>query len=199
MNVFFGTTTAQWEKYKQYYFKINKYLKESGFIVPYDWLDGADRFYQTDYKDRNINEIFRDVINAIDNANAVVIEYTVPNFSSSHQINYALLKKKPTLVMRLNKDNPRFNDSYLEAYQSPYLTIREYTTENYEDIIDEFFGIVEMGLGTSRYNIVLNKKQKHYLDWASSKYKNSRSEIIRELIDKRSAKDTAYRKYLNKS
>lgn len=197
MNVFFGTTTAQWQKHKNNYFAINNYLKDIGCIIKYDWLKGADKYYQTDYKERNIREIYRDVISAIDDADAVVIEYTVPNFSSSHQINYSLIKKKPTLVMRLNKDNPRFNDSYLEAFESPYLTVREYTINNFREVIDEFFGVVEMGMGHSRYNIVLDKKHKHYLDWASTKYKQSRSEIIRGLIDKRVAGDTAYRKYIN--
>ncbi|KKQ97916.1 MAG: hypothetical protein UT24_C0010G0005 [Candidatus Woesebacteria bacterium GW2011_GWB1_39_12] len=196
MKVFFGTTTLHWRDYRDYYFSIRDYLKEIGCVILQDWIDEADRFYGTPYKDRNIAKIFKTIVNAINETNVVVIEYTVPNFSSSHQINYALLKKKPTLVMRLTKDNPRFSDSYLEAIQSPHLTLRDYTKENYKEVIDDFLGIVEIGLGNQRYNIVLEKKQKYYLDWASNYYKKSRSEMIRELIDGKSDKDKNYRRYL---
>jgi hypothetical protein len=195
MNVWFGTTTAKWREYKDYYFSIRNYLRELGCIVLFDWLDETDKFYDTNYKERNITKIYEQIIKAIDDSNFVVIEYTVPNFSSSHQINYALLKKKPTLVMRLIRDNPRFSDSYLEAISSPQLTVKDYTKDNYKEIIEEFLGIVEIGLGNQRYNIVLEKKQKHYLDWASVKYKRSRSDIIRNLIDGKSQEDNRYKKY----
>ncbi len=184
MNVWFGTTTAKWNSYKKYYFAINDYLKEKGAIPPFDWLDKADKFYQTDYKERNITKLYAQITEAIDIADIVVIEYTVPNFSSSHQINYSLLRKKPTLVMRLTKDNPRFSDSYIDAVQSEYLTVRDYTWENYKKVLDEFIEYSMVPESGQRYNIVLGKKQKQYLDEMSYKTKKSRSQIIRELIDK---------------
>lgn len=195
MKIWFGTTTSRWNEFKENYFGINDYLKSLGCIMPFDWLDEADRFYQTDYKERNINKIYKKVIEAINESDAVIVEYTVPNFSTSHQINYAILKRKPTLVMRITKDNPRFNDSYLEALQTPLLTLRQYTKGNFKEIIDEFLGIAEIGLGQQRYNIVLDKRQKYYLDWAASEYKKSRSEILRDLVDEMSGKDEKYRKY----
>jgi hypothetical protein len=195
MKIWFGTTTSQLNTYKEYYFAINNYLKELGCILPFDWLDTADKFYQTDYKDRNINKIYKQVTSAIDESDAVVIEYTVPNFSTSHQINYALLKRKPILVMRLMKDNPRFSDSYLEAITSPLLTLRQYTKKDFKEVIDEFLGIAEIGMGQQRYNILLEKRQKYYLDWAANEYKKSRSEILRDLVDDMSDQDEKYRKY----
>jgi hypothetical protein len=194
MKVWFGTTTLNWNSHKKSYFEINNYLKQLGCVILFDWIEDADKFYNTNYKDRNIGKIFQEVIQAIDEADAVVIEYTVPNFSSSHQINYALLKKKPTLVMRQIKDNPRFSDSYLEALQLPFLTVKDYTPKNYKEILEEFIGLSSMEQGLQRYNIVLDAKQKHYLDWASYHFKKSRSEIIRELIDNKILTDKDYKK-----
>jgi hypothetical protein len=162
----------------------------------FDWLDDADANYgRTDR--RNITKIYNQVIEAIDQADASVIEFTVPNFSSSHQINYSLLKKKPTLVMRLKKDNPLFYQSYLEAIQSPFLQIKDYTKFTYKEVLDEFIGYSRMEQGQQRYNIVLDKAQKYYLDWASTEYNKSRSQMIRELIDHEKAKDERYKKYMN--
>ena len=197
MNIWFGTTTSQWIQYKKYYFLLRNYLKELGCIILFDWLEEADEYYGTNHKNRNIRKVYEKVTQAIDNSDACVIEYTVPNFSSSHQINYAILKKKPTLVMRLKKDNPRFNDSYLEALQSPLLTVSDYNLKDYKRTVKDFLEYCAFGEEQQRYNIVLGKKQRFYLDWATVKYQKSRSGILRELVDKQIEKDKDYRKYRN--
>jgi hypothetical protein len=197
MKVWFGCTTARWEEYKENYFAIRDYLKELGCVVMFDWLEGADKYYTTTYKTRNIKKVYNQVIEAINAADISVIEHTVPNFSSSHQINYSIFKKKPTLVMRLYKDNQRFTDSYIEAIESDFLTVKEYTKENYKDILKQFIGLSSIEQGAQRYNIVLGNQQKYYLDWASNKYKKSRSNIIRNAVDKVIEKDEEYGKYLN--
>lgn len=185
MKIWFGTTTAEWMIYREYYFAIRSYLLEIHCQLVFDWMERADKFYQTTFKDRNLKQIVAEITQAIDESDGVIIEYTTPNFSSSHQINYALSKKKPVLVMRLKKDNPRFNDSYLEAIQSPNLFIRDYIKGNYKQIIDEFLEFIEIEPGKHRYNIVLGEKEREYLDLASKQYKKSRSQIIRELINEK--------------
>ncbi len=197
MKVWFGCTTFKWPEYRDNYFLLRDYLKELGCIIMGDWIDEVDINYKQQNKQRNIHDIFKNVVTAIDASDAVVIEYTVPNFSSSHQINYALLKRKPTLVMRLHKDNPRFTDSYLEALRSQTLTLKQYSPQTYKAIIEEFIGFSKIEQGQQRYNIVLEKKQKYYLDWASEQYNRSRSEIIRSLIDSEINKDKYYHKYMH--
>jgi hypothetical protein len=201
MKVWFGTTTSDFEKYQENYFGIRNYLKESGCVILFDWLDDVDKAIQksktAEERKRDIKNIYKQVTSAIDEADISVIEYTVPNFSTSHQITYSLLKKKPTLVLRLNKDNKNFIGSYMEAIESPLLKVKDYDLQNYQKIIDEFIGFSKIENGPARYNIVLDKKQKYYLDWASIKYKKSRSEIIRGLIDEKVDNDSTYKKYLN--
>jgi len=97
--------------------------------------------------------------------------------------------------MRLTKDNPRFLDSYLDAVQSPYLTVKDYTKENYKETLEQFIGLTKLDQGYHRYNIVLDTKQKHYLDWYSNKLNLSRSEIIRSLINNLIDQDKNYEKY----
>ena len=197
MKIFFGCTTSRWSEFRESYLAIRDYLRELGIEIMFDWLDEADKSYKTNYKSRNIERIFKNVISAIDNSDAVIIEYTVPNFSSSHQINYALLKKKPVLVMRQLNDNPRFSNSYLEGLDSSLISVKNYSKENYKSIIKEFIGITKIENGPKRYNIVLNKKEKMYLDFASINYNKSRSEIIRELINAKINTDNKYKKFLN--
>ncbi len=72
----------------------------------------------------------------------------------------------------------------------------EYTKKNYKGILEEFIGLSQIEQGQQRYNIILDRKQKYYLDWASVKYKKSRSLIIRSLIDTEINNDKNYQKYI---
>lgn len=196
MNIWFGTTTKNLSSYQKYYRRIREYLIQSGFVINFDWLEDAIKYKNEHPKgQRNIKKLYAKVLEAIDQADVSIIEYTVPNFSSSHQITYSLQKRKPTLVLRLRKDNS-FADSYIEALESRLLTIKNYNLKNYKEIIDEFIGFCKIEIGFSRYNIVLENTHKYFLDWAANKYQKSRSQIIRDLISQKMKKDQAYKKYL---
>lgn len=197
MKVFFGTTTKEILKYKDYYFAIRKELIKSGCIILDDWLQKAyDLKLSNPTAVRNKKKNYQKIVEAIDKADFVVIEYTVPNFSSSHQIIYANMRRKPVLVLRLEKDNS-FKDSYLEWIESDFITIKDYDLKTLPKIIEKFKGTAQLELGLKRYNVVLDRKQKYYLDWAHSNEKRSRSEIIRDALNNWISKDTNYQRYLN--
>jgi hypothetical protein len=199
MKIWFGTTTIKLEEYAEVYYLIRTYLVQAGHVLPFDWLDDAMiNMHKPRGAVRGIKDIFRDCVMAIDASDVSIIEFTVPNFSSSHQITYSLYKRKPTLVMRLFKDCT-FTDSYIEALESPFLTVKDYTRENMSALIDEFLGYSQLDYGNGRYNIVLDKRQKYYLDWASVKYKKSKSALLRELVDEKMGDDPLYAGYLKNS
>ena len=196
MKIWFGTTTLQFKEYKDYYFKIRKFLLDSGHVLTDDWLGNYGQWIEENPNARrNIKGIYESVLAAINAADVSIIEFTVPNFSTSHQITYTLQQRKPTLVLRLKRDNT-FQDSYIEALNSPYLTVKDYNLKNFEDIVSEFLNYSALEEGEGRYNIVLQKRQKYFLDWAANKYKKSRSNIIRELLDEKMTSDPSFSIYL---
>lgn len=183
MKVFFGTTTAKLIEYYPIYSKVRAELINQNCIILDDWLEDAYEYKRRKpegKRDKKGN--YNKITDAIDKCDFVVIEFSVPNFSSSHQITYALTRQKPVLVLRLEKDNS-FADSYLEWIDSKLITIRDYEIENIEGVIKEFIGITSLGKGLKRYNVVLDDKHKYYLDWANNRYNDSRSEIIRKALD----------------
>lgn len=197
MKAWFGCTSAKLLTYIDIYKAIRDYIVEKDCVVLYDWLELAEERQRTNPGGfRDIKRIYRNVLDAIDNSDICVIENTVPNFSVAHQISYALMKQKPTLVMWQKKDNGIYTDSYLEAIDSKFLTIKEYDESTYKQILDEFIGYSKIEFGQHRYNIVLGNKQRYFLDWASGKYKKSRSLIIRDALDALSKQDADFRKYL---
>lgn len=196
MRIWFGTTTLNYVQYKDYYLMIRKYLINAGHVLTDDWIGDHGKWIEENPNaKRGIRGVYEQVIKAIDKADVSIIEFTVPNFSTSHQITYSLQKRIPTLVMRLHREGT-FKDSYIEALDSPYLKIVNYDSQNYKELVDEFLGFASMEEGQGRYNIILGKKHKYFLDWAANKYKKSRSEIIRELLEEVMRNDERFRLYL---
>lgn len=192
MKAWFGCTTVKWEEFRDYYFSIRDFLKEIDIEVVGDWLDEADKNFRTSHKNQNINDVYSSVAKSINESDVVIIEHTVPNFSTSYQIGYALMRKIPTLVLRLKKESEKYPDPYINSLESPYLTRSVYTKGKHREVIRDFVKDANMENGFQRYNIVLSKRQKFYLDWASVKYKKSRSDIVRKLIDYGITNDDVY-------
>ncbi|MFC1622297.1 hypothetical protein ACFL13_02885 [Patescibacteria group bacterium] len=200
MKVWFGTTTIEFKEYKKHYYAIRQHLIDAGCVFTDDWLGDHGEWIEKNRTanrqvTRGVRSLYQECMGAINIADAVVIEFSVPNFSSSHQITHALYRRKPTLVLRTKKDTT-FADSYVEGIDSPFLIVRDYTLENYKDVIDEFLGYSKLEKGQNRYNVVLDRKHKYYLDWASQRYEKSRSKILRELIEEDLNRDGNYKKYL---
>jgi len=196
MKIWFGTTTLKYKEYKEYYLLIRQHLIGSGHVLTDDWIGEHGQWIEENPKaKRDIKDVYQEVTAAIDAAEASIIEFTVPNFSSSHQITYTLQQKKPVLVMRLKSENPA-KDSYLEALESPFLSVKIYNLGTYKEIIDEFLGYAEIEQGLGRYNIMLDKRHKYYLDWAANRYRKSRSRILGELVQRKMEGDRDFKIYL---
>lgn len=200
MKIWFGCTTHEWEKYREKYLAIREELIKQGNVLLFDWIPGTDGYIERHghiQKDRDIKKIFNQVIEAVNKCDITIIEYTIPSFSSSHQINLSLACRKPTLVLREKDINPEWSNSYIDAVESPLLFLKEYQTqEECIQIVKEFLGKFKNGYGQERYNFVLDKRQNYYLDWASDKYSKSRSEILRELIEREMDSDTSYKELI---
>ncbi len=194
MKIWFGTTTLKFKEYKDYYLKIRDYIISSKHQLTDDWIGTHGKWLEENpYATRDIKDVYQKVIKAIDLADVSIIEFTVPNFSTSHQITYSLSKHKPTLVMRLKKDNT-FGDSYIEAINSPYLSVLQYNLKNYKEILNDFTSSLDRDSDFRRYNLMLSRRHKYYLDWAATKYNKSKSELVRDLIDSKIKTDSEFSK-----
>lgn len=197
MKVWFGCTTVSWKEYREYYFAIRDELVKLGCIILYDWIDYADQVSEGTLHNKRNPRVYQQVTNAIAEADIVVVETTVPNFSTAHQINFSLLRNKPTLVLRLHKDKTLFNDSYLESMSNKNLKVEEYRKDDIAKILKSFVSLHRLDRAQKRYNIVLENKHKYYLDWLNQKKNASRSAIIRNLIDSEMESDDEFLKYLD--
>lgn len=196
MKIWLGGSLKKWDELRANLFSIRDFLKNHKIEVLNEWIEEADKTYKTPV-DKKI-ENYGLVMDSIDAADIVLIEHTVPNFHSSMQIAYAYLKKKKMTVLRQADLAKDFDDSLLDSLtDTDYYNVKTYVKSSLKNIITEIINAYNLESGNHRYNIVLNKKQKYYLDWAASKYKKSRSEIVRKLVEYGITNDDLYKKFMN--
>lgn len=198
MKIYFTASTAEFNRYRDDYFAIRNFLIKNNHLLTRDWLPQAEELIKTGRTEvRDIKEIYKACINAIKDAELVVIEDTVSNFSTGHQISTALSFRKPTLVLWQHEKSRQFKQMFIHGIESDRLQVSEYTKDDLETILQAFVQKYEGVNDTSRFHLVLNSVERAYLDWVQFTRHKSRTKVIRESLRNEMDKDEEYEKYLS--
>lgn len=198
MKIYFTCSTSDFFKYEESYFKIRNYLVEEGQILTRDWLPHtAETLHDGNTIMRDIKRIYRECIESIKEADLVIIEDTVSNFSTGHQITVALQSKKPTLVLWQGKKHRQFSQMFIHGIDSDILQVSEYSLDNLKEIIKTFLEKYEDCSEKNRFHLILNNLERRYLDWAQYSKGKSQTQIIRDSLRKQLDDDKEYNDYLN--
>lgn len=199
MNIFFSTTTNNFEKHADRYFKIRRFFLDNGHLLVHDWLNTIKKNNDKYVIPKKLSaDEYRKAIDAIDMAELLVFESTLPSFSTGHLMTVALEKKIPTLVMWLD-DSPWENRlGMIESIRSEYLELSSYNNKNYKDVLSCFINKYNKNGIRHRFNLVIDDIERQYLDWSSYNTFKSRTAIIRELIRDELNNNEEYKKYLAK-
>jgi hypothetical protein len=199
MKVYFSCSTGEYKKHRDWYYKIRDILLKEEHILTRDWLPLTDeRIAKGDKELLDIKEIYKLNIEALKNADIVIIEDTVSNFSTGHQITLALQHKKPTLVLWQGQKFRQFKQMFIHGIESDILEVSEYTDGNLHKIIKAFLRKYEKANERNRFHLVLNNVERNYLDWAQFIKNKSRTKVIREALRKEIDGDEEYVEYLRK-
>src|SRR3982751_725574 len=99
MKIYFTCSTAEFFTHRDNYFAIRDFLISKEHVLTRDWLPHTEEQLKLGSTDiRDIKQIYKACVEAIKESDLVIIEDTVSNFSTGHQITLALQMKKPTLV-----------------------------------------------------------------------------------------------------
>lgn len=196
MKIFFITSTGQLNTYKENYRAIGNAIKNLGHTLIRDWLEEAIKNFEAGKKIERA-KVYPQVVKSIERADAIVVEGTVESFSVGHQVTLALQKEKPVLFLLFNdrkkkKEGLKPKNAVIESIKPSLLTTAEYTLENLKDILSNFFTLYRGG-GKFRFNLMLDKDVRDYLNWASKFYKKNKSNIFRDLVRGAAKKDAAYK------
>jgi len=198
MKIYFTCSTAEFNKYKDLYFGIRDYLVSEKHILTRDWLAKTQKRIDSRNKDlSDIKQIYKECIQAINEADIVIIEDTVSNFSTGHQITVALQRQKPTLVLWSKPKHTHFNNTFINGIDSDILEFYKYKDTEYKSIIKRFINKYENANKKNRFHLVLSEVERKYLDWAQYNKGKSRTKIIKESLRKYMSKDSEFNKYLS--
>ena len=176
---------------------IRAHLIAENHVLTRDWLPKTEyRIARGDVDVIDIKEIYRACIEALNEADLVIVEDTVSNFSTGHQITLAILRQKPTLVLWHGQKHRHFKKMFIHGIESDFLETAQYDKTNYREIIIKFIKKYEQIKQKNRFHLVLNSVERKYLDWAQFHKEKSRTRVIREAIEKIIDEDQDYQNYL---
>ncbi len=199
MKIYFTCSTAEFFKYRDTYFSIRNHLISQGHTLTRDWLPHTEEALKQGRIDmtRNIKQIYKDCINSIKESDLVIIEDTVSNFSTGHQITVALQSRKPTLVLWQGKKYRQFKQMFIHGIESDILQVSEYSPKELKDVLDTFISKYENATEKNRFHLVLNNVERNYLDWAQYYSGKSRTKVIRSALRSIIDSDEEFAKYLS--
>ena len=199
MKIYFTCSTAEFAKYRNDYYSIRNYLISQGHLLTRDWLPHTEERIKAGAKDvTDIKQIYKDCIKALKEADLVIIEDTVSNFSTGHQITVALQCRKPTLVLWQGSKHRQFKQMFIHGIDSDILQISEYDRSGVNAIIQGFINKYENVYEKNRFHLVLTGVERQYLDWAQYVKDESRTKVIRDALRKVLEADEDYSSYLQK-
>ncbi len=188
MKILYICSIDQFKTNRERYNLIRRILLATGHELTFDWLTKIENNLGQ-YSKLNLSRLFDSTIAAIKESDAVVIEGTIPSFEAGFIANFAAKNRKSVLI--LIEGNEGVDFSSLNIIETEHIFIKNYNKENIENLLSEFLKD-NAGEPSYRFNIILGRRQKNYLNWADRFYRKSKSELIREIIDDKANNDVNY-------
>jgi hypothetical protein len=195
MKVYLGCSAQNIKDYAKFYLAERESILSLGNTITRDWILNAidDDKKSIDTTDRS--HMYDDVMRAIQDADLVVFDCSVPAMSVGHQITFAVERYKPTLIL-VHKNHKLSTSLFLAGSNSPYLTFKDYKTEEQaKSIVAQFLKEKEPN-SKVRFNLVLDRELDNYVEWLMFKRKITKTDALKSMIKKELLEDHDYSEYL---
>lgn len=186
MKVHFAAPLHNLYQHIEAYAEINAAIRDIGGIVVRDWLDEAEADSKTNksYARPEWRVISDLTLEAIVQADLVIIDATLPTFSLGYQAAVAVAHKKPLLIL-FQEGTENHNLIYDSSYS--LMDIQAYSSlKEIKSIVTAFIKLHDIGSKDMRFNMFLDRESYTYLAWESAKTGKTKAQIIREIVRKHS-------------
>jgi nucleoside 2-deoxyribosyltransferase len=198
MKVYYATSTAFHEKYKDTLFK--KTVNYLGFKVGQKNLK-VNKYnppISTEIDPKEAKKIIKYNEKALKDADVVVTDITESSGGVGFQIALALLERKPVLAVRYTEDEKLISNSQLTSSTYKNIEYEEYANEDeLTKHIDEFIGDAETKIDT-KFILIIPAEIDKYLNWAADFRRMHKAQIVRQAIEKEMDKDKDWKDYLER-
>lgn len=152
-----------------------KHLQSFGYYVDSCILHGDDTVM-----DGNADAF--EVLSRIIECDIFIGEMSVSSQTLGFQLAYAVLHNKPSLYL-YNKSTLGKPKSPLYGNPSRLISIKDYTDQNYKEVLNKFLKKAEKQLLSDRITFVATHRIDEYLNQKSNASGLSKGEIIRTIIE----------------
>lgn len=171
--------------------KVIAVINKTGNMLARDWMEPQ---HHTEAAKTVVGlgskDVFKLSIDAIERADAVIIETSEKSFGSGFQAATALFMKKPTLLL-IRKDYVHEESKISQGIENPLLFRKEYSNDSeLEAAVASFIKDNTVKVKDLRFNFVIDHQLYNHIRWKSFKTKKTKAEVVRELLYKDMDKDT---------
>lgn len=183
MIVHFVASTANVKSEIDNFRLIISTVQDLGHEVARNWIEEGYEMRKS--KKTLTTEEWDDIVNeniaALAKSDVVIAEVSSRSFSVGFQMANAVQQKKPVLTLA---NGGIWSNNFSYNISSDLVRNMSYTKDNVRDIISDFLIDNTIENKDLRFNFFINKKIYNYLRWASYQKNKSKSEILRDLIDR---------------
>lgn len=183
MRIFFGGSLPRFRTNKVDYIKIRDSIISLGHVLTRDWVKEES----IKSMKRSVNEMYELTEKAINNSDAVILEYSNDISAVGQQLVLALQKSIPTLLLikdsKDTEDSP-LSDYFISSKDLKHVKKSKYKNSNVKKLISNFLKWVEENKQLVRFNLELERELDEYLKLKAKKNNSSKAEEIRTLIIK---------------
>lgn len=184
MKVYFNASLAGKEKYQKEYETIIKTMTRLGHTVYADHVISRNaKVVSTQSKEEHERD-YRRTRELIEKSDVMVVEATYPSIGVGHIISIALQNYKSVLILYRSSEAPH---GMLVGDPDRLIFIKKYSLEQPEklkEILDKFLNVAKKKLLNVRFNMMIDREEEEYLDTVSHVRGISKSDFVRQLIDK---------------
>ncbi|MBP6993778.1 hypothetical protein KBB12_00870 [Candidatus Woesebacteria bacterium] len=183
MKVYFTASLRGTQFYEQYYLKIYNAIEKLGHTNLDDEIFTLNRtkyYSELETMGRQADLVlYKKKMKQLQQADVCVFEVSLHSLSIGFQIEKAIHYLKPTIVLYLEENKPYF----LDGIEDEKFILRSYNDSNIQEVLKECFDIAQKKK-EQRFNFFLSPELLNYLESASKKKGSTKSNYIRNLLEK---------------
>jgi len=187
MKVHFSVPLRDLDKHLPTYDLIEQVIKDGGHTIAKDWLQdyktNADS--PTHFSDEEWAIITKDTLAAIQDADAVIVEASIPSFSMGYIAALTLARKKPLLMLFNSRPHPYILDPNNSLKRAEVY----HNDEELQQYVASFLSDADVDATNLRFNMALDRETYNFLNWESVNTGKTKAHIIRELLKERIKRD----------
>jgi hypothetical protein len=158
-------------------------IEKEGHELVDNWVDKAYKSQELEgkpFESTDWSLLYKESIEALSRADAVIAETSTPSFSVGYQVAQAVAMKKPILVLNREGVEKSFFASGIEAG----IDYQKYTPDTIDTILAKWLRDNDIDTKDMRFNFFINRSIYNYLRWTALKTGKTKAEILRNLVER---------------